>query len=164
MSSFYKETLNSNILNYAVWPTGIIRDIHRECIQNADSLIARLKERNLPYAGVLQFKPEDLSFEWSINLDIGLETVAMYRLGCSLPLIVVERKLPGYDENPEERAAFNIHHMARNGADNIFRTAVESTLIVLRDITVRWLKADLVTAEHHMHTWAVKSIDRKELQ
>lgn len=165
MTSFYKETFGHKILDYTVWPVRVLNDLLRECIHHANTIIARLKEKGIPYEGAFAFTREDLSFEWSVNLDTGVETVTMYRIGIPIPLLVIDRQLPwAGKEDHDDRVEFNKHHMAQNGADNVFRIAAESVLEVIRGITERWLKTDLTQVEVHDHTWAVRSLDRSEVQ
>ena len=165
MTSVYSEKFTDRILDFTVWPAGIFRDLQRETNHEASRIIDATKARGLPIAGILQFKREDLSFEWTVDLDLGVETVSMYRIGLSVPLLVINKKLPwaGAD-NHAQMSESSKHHMAQNGPGAVFRLAAESVLETLRDITVRWLKTDLVAAESHSHAWAVNSMNRSEVQ
>lgn len=165
MSSFYKETFNSGILDYTVWPAGIFRDLQRETNHQSTRIIDATKARGLPISGILHYKREDLSFEWSVNLDLGIETVAMFRIGFPVPLLVIDKKLPwAGEENHAHMSEFSKHHMTQNGPEAVFRLAAESVLETLRDITVRWLQTDLVAAKHHSHAWAVNAMNRVDVQ
>lgn len=165
MTSVYKEVFNDRILDVTVWPGDIYRDLQRETNHEATRIIDTAKVRDLPIAGILMYKREDLSFEWSVDLDIGVETVVMYRKDFPIPLLVIDKKLPWADaDNHAEMSESTKHHMAQNGPGAVFRFAAESVLESLRDITVRWLKTDLVSAQQHNHAWAVNAMDRRDVQ
>ncbi len=146
--SFYQQQFNNKVLG--LLPVRDWNIIFRRLANwQWDRTGAALKGLSLPSFGVLDFRVEDLSFHWSINLDVGYHTLAIFNAKApAVPVIVVERKLPCIGHPSQEDTLKGIrYHWSGYSEDTINNNALAETVNHIKDIAVEVLQRDLAEME-----------------
>lgn len=166
--SFFQETFNHQLFNHCAEPHDILRVLRREMTLQVDRVVDALKAKGEGWLNCLNFGKDDRSdftVEWSVNLDIGVETMAVYRKGWSVPLVVIDRQLPWCGkENHVHMAEFVGHHFKKNGPAAFRRSAALAIAGMLNDLIIKWKKVDLVQIEQHSPALSLDNGNLDELQ
>lgn len=159
--SLYNHTFNSTITNFCAEPFDINRVLQREANSQLDRTLAHLKAKGENHHGITQFMGgENLSYQWSLNTDIGVGTLAVYRSGWTVPLVVVDRQLPWCGKPHHEQMAATVdHHVGKSTEEARARQAAIAVAEMLNDLIVKWKKIDLADAERHMPALALEKAD-----
>lgn len=163
--SFYQQKFNSNITNFTADPTGIDHTLQREANTQLDRIVAAMQAKGEDHHGCTAFMGGgNLSYVWSLNTEIGVETLAIYRIGWTVPLIVVDRQLPWHNKpNHAEMAKFVDHHVGKATDDEQRRGAAIAVAEILDQVIVKWRRIDLDAAERHSPAEALRKVDLETL-
>lgn len=159
--SFFQHKFNSNITLYCADPNGVEVTMRREANSQLDRIVAAMKAKGEDHHSCTAFMGGgNLSYEWSLNTDVGVETLAIYRTGWTVPLIVVDRQLPWHGKpNHTEMSKFVEHHVGKATEGAQFRGAAIAVAEMLNELIVKWRKIDLHDAERHMPALALEKVD-----
>jgi hypothetical protein len=135
---------NCELTQFTALPFNIDNFISREAISQQARVIEACKAKGENYEMIFRFMGgPNLRYEWSANLNVGVETLAVYRDGYIVPVVVIDRQFPWAGTPAHERmAAFVAHHQGKDPA-NAVRQAAERTVEILNEIIVKWMQHDL---------------------
>lgn len=146
----FKISFNPMLMNFCAEPYNIMRQINREAQAQVDRTVEALKAKGEDYACVLaRIQPSELKFEWSVNLDVGSETLAIYRKGWSVPIVVRDRSFPwSGTDNHEHMRDFLKHHFTER-PESYERQGAEHAADMLNQLLIRWMEFDLGEVRRH---------------
>lgn len=114
---FFKEDYSFELGTFSGSNT-IVEDIKSKAIEQFDRFNLACDQRNIDVANSMVFKLEDLSYMWALNLELGVQTMAIYRVGFEVPLVVVDQKMPWCGEpHHQHMAEFVNHHMSTSDSN-----------------------------------------------
>lgn len=161
---FYKEDFSFEIGTYAASPH-ICTHLKQKALEQFDRFNEACKAKEIPVAGMLNYKLQDLSYVWSTNLELGQETLAVYAFDCIVPVIVIDVPLPWKDEAHHKHMAEFVHRNMERYAGMRRHNAAVNVLNQLNNISVSWLEyeAQLIKKCNNDHSakLALRTIDAK---
>lgn len=152
---FYKEDYSFELGTFAAH-SDIIRHIRSAAIEQFDRFSAACNARNIPLDSALVIQMEDLSYMWALNLEIGVETLAIYRKGVDIPIVVVDQKTIWCGEpHHQHMAEFVNHHMGKS-AKNRRNHGAEFVLKQLNLISIGQMEDDIRAMKNWDYTTSVR--------
>lgn len=111
---FYKEDYGFELALYAMSPK-VVDHIRQKMITQIERVIKASKTKGEDAAHVVTFTPVDLSYTWTINLELGVETLAIYHEDLTTPIVIVDKVTPWKDEpHHKHMAEFVNHHLGKS--------------------------------------------------
>lgn len=110
---FFKEDYSFELGTYS-GAHSILAHIKMKALEQWERFGASCKQREIDTKDSMLFKLEDLSYMWALNLELGVQTMAIYRSGIDAPIVVVDQKMPWCGEpHHQHMAEFVNHHMEK---------------------------------------------------
>lgn len=136
---FYKEEFSFELGTFASnvnW--------HRHILEEQLTQLPRFQHaEHGDVRGVLSYTPDNLSYLWALNLELGVETMAIYHKDFKTPIVVVDRPTPWKDQpHHAHMAKFVDHHVGQK--PDVRRTAAAEFIIrMLNELSVKALRAEI---------------------
>jgi len=108
---------------------------------------------------VEDFTMVDLSYLWALNLEVGVQSMAIYRNGVDTPIVVVDERM-AWAGTPEHThmAKFVSHHTDKSKALQR-KLGAEFILKQLNLLSIRSLEAQIREVRKHDETeWATRAL------
>lgn len=161
--SLYQRQFNYNVLRLLParsWQNIFLRMADIQWDRTCQALL----ELDLSTRGVLDFNVVDLSLHWSIDLEKGCHTLAIFsEKAPGVPIIVVERKLPCIGSPDQERTLESIrHHWSGYSEETILNNALAETVNHLKDIAVDIYRRDIAHMESANGYHIAHNVNMKE--
>lgn len=140
----FQVKFNCELTQLTALPFNIDTFISREAISQQTRVIEACKAKGENYEMIFRFMGgPNLRYEWTANLTVGVETLAIYREGYTVPVVVIDRQFPwAGTATHQHMAEFVAHHQQSNPA-NLVRQAAERTVELLNEIITKWMQHDL---------------------
>lgn len=139
---FYKEDYSFELATFA-GSNRIVEDIKSKAIEQFDRFNLACDQRNIDVANSMVFKLEDLSYMWALNLELGVQTMAIYRVGFEVPLVAMEQKMPWCGEPHHQHMAEFVNHQMGKSDSNRRRVGAEYIISQLNRITIDRLEENI---------------------
>ena len=118
--------------------------ISREAINQQARVIEACKAKGENYEMIFRFMGgANLRYEWNANLTVGVETLAIYREGYTVPVVVIDRQFPWAGTATHQHMAEFVEHHNKSNPANLTRQAAERVVELLNEIIVKWMEHDL---------------------
>lgn len=145
---FYKEDYTFELGTFAV-SQNIISHLKQEAMSQFDRLnvgnqfIVLCNSKGISADDQLNFKLKNLSYMWAINLELGIETLAVYLDSLDTPVVVVDQPLAWKDEPHHKHMAEFVNHHLGKSAENRRRHGAEFILRELNKISIKFLEDEI---------------------
>lgn len=135
---------NSEITGLTKDPFHIDHYLSREAINQQARVIEACKAKGEDFERIFLFMGgANLRYEWSVNLDVGVQTVAVYRLGYTVPVIVLDQAFPWAGMPQHEQMKQSVAHCFSKDNDNLDRQAAMCVVDMLNNVIIKWMSHDL---------------------
>lgn len=139
---FYKEDYSFELSTFS-GSNKILEDIKSKAIEQFDRFNLTCDQRNIDVANSMVFKLEDLSYMWALNLELGVQTMAIYRTGYEVPLVAVDQKMPWCGEPHHQHMAEFVNNQMGKSNFNPRRLGAEFIIKQLNLISIARLEENI---------------------
>lgn len=139
---FYKEDYSFELGTYAA-STHIHTHIKLKAMEQFDRFNDQCKAKSVDIANSMKFSMTDLSYMWAMNLEVGVQTMAVYRNGFESPIIVIDEKMPWAGEAHHKHMAEFVNHHTEKSPSNQRKMGAEFIIRQLNLISLAHIEEDI---------------------
>jgi hypothetical protein len=135
---------NSEITGLTKDPFHINHYLSREAINQQARVIEACTAKGEDSSRIFLFMGgENLRYEWSTDLDVGVQTLTVYRIGYTVPVIVLTQSFPWVNQPQHEQMKQSVAYCFSKANANLDLQAAVCVVNMLNNMIIKWMTHDL---------------------